>query len=361
MTHIRRLFFIPLAATLLAVSASSAQAVGTTAIDKVRTKTSLTAEDTTVIDNFLADAVREIVNAPDFASIAKVRSDVLTMSRSQHIPYVQQFIEAARRHITAGMSQALTFPADRGNIIRMNLLILVATLEDIRLLDLPLKTLGDRSPLVRYWSARCFANDSVIKILSAGTANARLAQSAAEEMTKHVNLADAATLRLMAEYGGRVPGPAAQNLLTKVADARIAQYGSWKVDAELIDAAILKYLAVRLAVATTPQAKSELAMTFGQLYAHVFQRYLKGKAVIGQAAADRLSAVLVEVEDKALKILLGQPQTTIRRAIETQSDSELLQEYTRLFGADAQGGVLTQKFNIQYTRQGQPARQSPYP
>ncbi len=358
MNH-RWLILILLAAVLSTTICSNCLATGTTAIEQVRTKTSLSAGDQTIIDNFLADAVRDILNTTDFASVAQIRSSVLSMSRSQSTPYVQQFIESTRKHVSSGMSQAASLPADRRDIVRMNLLILIDTLEDVRLLDLPLKMLGDRNTIVRYWAVRCLTSDTILKALSS-TANTQLAQSIAEEMTRYVNQANADTLRLMTNFAGRIPGPQALNLLTKIADTRIARYESWKVQHELLDATILKYLGVRLATAP-PQSKSGLAMRFSQLYSDVFLRYLKGKGAIALKSREQLAAVLIEVEDKSLKTLLGGQTQAIRRAIEAESDNDLLQEYVRLFGNDTQIGLLAQKFSFEYTRQGQPNRKTPYP
>ena len=335
--------------------------VSTSAVENVRAKSTLTDSDLRVIDNFVAEAVRELVNLRDFASVAQLRSVVLSMSRSKQAQYIQRFSEAARKHISAGFDQAARLPQDRQMKVRMNLLILIDTLEDTRLLDLALKMLNDKHDVVRYWAVHGVTNAAVVKKLNAGgSTNSQLAGVIAEALTKQVDNSSGEILQLIAQYAGTARIAQAQALMNKVGDARIAKYESWKVQSELVDAEILKLVAQKIVATPGSLGKKDLGRRFGQLYANVFQRYIKGKAVLSVGQQAKLTSVLVEVEDKSLGILLGQPQTAIKRAIERGEDAALAQEYGRLFGDETRAGVLAAKFNIEYTKPGQPKRVSPY-
>jgi hypothetical protein len=58
--------------------------------------------------------------------------------------------------------------------------------------------------------------------------------------------------------------------------------------------------------------------------------------------------VLAEVENACIGKLLGTPQGTIKRAVERDDMTGLLQEHDRLLGDTSRGGELARKLSFDY-------------
>ena len=79
---IKRATIVVLAAFLALVMHSSSEAVNTREIDALRNKGVLESGDFQIIDNFVGEAVRELVRTRDFTSIARIRTVILSRSTS---------------------------------------------------------------------------------------------------------------------------------------------------------------------------------------------------------------------------------------------------------------------------------------
>jgi len=331
---------------LILVMILRSKAVDTREIEKVLNKQVLDSQDLQIIDDFLAQAVQELVKTRDFTAIARARTVILTNQSSQG-QYAKQFSESAYKYISLGLQQATELPQERQFKVLLNLLILVDGLSDPRLADLAIARLKDNNKAIRYWAVRCVTNSGLIRKLNPpDAANLRLAQRIAKELAALVDSSEPEILALMAEFASEVSIPEGQDLLLQIADIRIKQYAGWKVEYELLDSAILKFLCNK--ITATSSSSSDLARRFGQLYSYAIQRYIKGQEYLRQNNKHYLASVLVETEDKCIGKLLGRPQSTIKRAVESASGGLLLQEYNRLFGDETRAGELTLKLNIDY-------------
>jgi hypothetical protein len=92
------------------------------------------------------------------------------------------------------------------------------------------------------------------------------------------------------------------------------------------------------------------ARHFARLYSYAIQRYIKGRNHLSGAQRQQLISVLAETEEKCLRVLLGRPQTTIRKAVERGDYEGLLLEHNRLFGDPTQPGQLPRKLKFDYER-----------
>ena len=146
-------FFAVLVAFLVFVADSSVTAVDTRVIDEVLKKTVLDSQDFKVIDDFLAEAVPELVRERDFTEIARKRSVIISRKGTQ-AQYIQQFSQSALTHIQAGFGnvQERAWPEERKANVTINLLVLIDGLEDLGLADLALAKLQDANAVVRYWA-----------------------------------------------------------------------------------------------------------------------------------------------------------------------------------------------------------------
>jgi len=320
-------------------------------------KAVLEPRDFKVIDDFLAEAVQELVRQRDFTTIARKRS-VIVSRKGEQAQYAQQFSQSALKHIQAGFGKAQELrPEQRKTSIIINLLILIDGLEDLGLADLALAKLKDANAVVRYWAAHCLTSPAIVQQLNAGAAsNPGLATRIAGQFKDLVDTSNSETLALIAKFAATVNVPQGEGLLLQVADARIKRYADWTVKHELFEIALLKLLESKLPLSSqgpggavpASLGKPAIAQRFAQLYSYAIQRYLKGQDVLNNIQKGHLASVLVDVQEKCVSRLLGGQQATFRRAIERASLTLISDEHNRLLGNGATAGQLPSKLGFDY-------------
>jgi hypothetical protein len=360
--------------SVLAIN-SNAVAVDTKDIDNVIKKGVIDDQDKKIIDDFLSQAVQELVKTKDFTSIAKLRTVILSRKISQS-QYAQQFSESAYKHIQSGFEQAqILRPEDRKTNVIISLLILMDGMEDLRLSDLAMAMLKDQNMVIRYWAVHCLTNPAIIQQLnSAATSNPQPATTIAERLKEVVETSKAEIIVHIAGFAANVNIPEGEELLLHVADERIKRYADWTVKHEFYDIIILKLLESKIPLssqdpgATTPTSlrKTAIAQRFAQLYSYAIQRYIKGKDILNETQLQQLASVLIEIEDKSISRLMGGTQATtrtIRRAIERGDTMEaLLDEHNKLLGNETTAGQLPSKLGFDYsTTPNGPKRTAPIP
>jgi len=354
---------------------SGAEAVDTRQIDAVLKKVVLNNDDLKIIDEFMGEAVRELVQTKNLSDIAKNRT-VILIRQSEQGQYAQQFSESAHKHIYSGLQEASEFirqtdggltPEGRKVVVTVNLLILIDELEDPRLADLAISKLTDKSMVVRYWAVHCITTPSIIKKLnSGGASNLELARSIATKLSKLVESSSPEIIALIAKFAANVEVQEAEDLLLQIADIRIKKYADWSVKYELLDDVILKSLTAKIAniasayhglpardtTAKMAVVQADIASRFGQLYSYVIQRYIKSKSFLSDDQKYQLVSIMVETEDKCISKLLGRTQTGIKRAIETDDTIALLREHDKLLGCKTAAGQLPLKLEFEYGSTG---------
>ena len=323
-------------------------------IESVRSKEVLDSQDLQIIDDFVAQAVQDLVDTEDFTSIAKTRSVILAHKNPGKGPqaqYAGQFSESANRYISAALKKtsALEDKERRVKVI-LNLLILVDNLQDPRLAELALKMLNDENTVIRYWAVHCVTNPDMIRQLDLGeVADLELAVRIAEKLDGLLEQACSEITALAAGFAAEVRIQQGQDLLLKIVDMRISKYADWSVDYEFLDTVILKLLYDKISSAAV--GKSAIGRRFAQLYSYVMQRYIKdtnGGNFLSAAQRHRSASVLVEIERACIGPLLGMPQLVIKRAVEQMDATALLLEHSRLFGDETRAGQLAQKLEFDY-------------
>jgi hypothetical protein len=340
-------------AVFLALTATSAvQAdVDTRLIDEVRGKQVLTNEDLQIIDDFLRDAIRDLLRTRDFTSVAKTRTIILNR-RSTQTQYIRQFSESAYNYISSGLQQAEQLSEERKFKVVLNLLILIDGLEDPRIVELAMERLDSENKAIRYWAVRSVTNPNLLGKFNPDSAEASLFISrVAERLKPLANSSGPEIVTLMAEFTAKSDIEQCEQLLLQIADTRIGMYADWKVESALVDGAILKLLSRKI-TSSSPlgagSARPAFARRFAQLYSYAIQRYIKGREVLSDVAKGQLASVLVETEDKCVSELLGVPQSTMKRAVERDDYSGLLQEHDRLLGGTSGVGQLLLKLKFDY-------------
>lgn len=346
----RAVFAILVCGLVLAVFKVSKAVVDVQGVEGVLKKDVLTQEDYKIIDDFMKDAVSDLVRTDDFTQVAKTRTIIVT-HRGQQRQYVEQYSESAYTHILAGIQEAKTSIRDRNRQFKViaNLLILIDNLKDPKLVGLAVAEIGNQSMAVRYWAIRAATDAGLWATLGQDpSAAGQLAERIITECGRVADSSSPEVLLLMAEFAGRSGAAGAGNLLVAIAEARIKAYADWSVDYALMDAAVLKQLSDKVAAGSTPDVR--VAEQFAQLYSMVMQRYIKGhqSGVLNELERNHLGSVLIETEEKCLGKLLGAPQATIRQAVEGKALDALQREHDRLLGTANQAGALPSKLNFSY-------------
>jgi len=349
---------IVLAAFLVLVMNSSLQGVDTREINRVRNKSMLDDEDRQIIDEFIAEAIGELVKTIDFTSVSKLRRDILT-SRGSQVQYAEQFSVSAHKHISEGLKAADELsPEERRFKVVVNLLILVDGLEDLRLADLAMERLNDERAAIRYWAVHALTNSGIIKQLSStNAAELRLAKKIAEELKKLVEKSGPEVMVLMAKFAAEIKIAEGEELLLAIADARTRRYADWTVRYALLDATILELLCEKMSAGAEPG----MARRFGQLCSYVMQKYISdisGEGFLSDSQRQQLASVLVEIEQSCIQRLFDEPQLTIRRAVGKGDSRALLWEHNRLLGEEGQAGALALKLNFDYGRKPDGSRRT---
>ncbi len=345
---------------ILAVSAaffsffihSTSEGVNISDIDIVRNKPVLENKDLQIIDDFMDEAVQELVSTRDFASIAQIRT-IITLRRtsrksSAEAQYSEQFSESALKYISSALKQAekLT-PKDRRFKMTLNLLILIDGLEDVQLANLAMGLLQDESKVIRYWAVHSITSPGFTKQLNATiAANSQLARNIVDQLQGLLGRSGPETIALIAGFAAEVSIPQGEDLLGRIADMRNKQYADWKVDYEPLDGIVLSLLYEKIFSGAVN--KPAAGRRFAQLYSYVIQRYVKGRDVLNAPQKHQLASVLVETEKSCVSRLLGKPQTVIKSAVERNDYTRLLLEHSRILGDETRAGQLPVKLNFDY-------------
>ncbi len=337
---------------LVLVINSGVADVDTREIDVCSHKEVLDSKDLQIIDDFVAEAVDELVKTIDFTSIARIRTVILSRSSSStdsaKAQYQAQFSDSAHKYISKALQAAdeLT-PAENRFSLIINLLILVDSLQDLRLADLAIKRLNDENDAIRYWAVHSVTNDAIVEKLNAtGEDNLKLAKRITEQLKELVESESPEILALMAEFATKVDIPQGEELLLQIADMRIRRYEDWTVEYELLDGTLLKLLDSKIPSGSVN--KPDIARRFGQLYSYAIQRYVKGQNVLSDTQKHQLASVLVETEILCISKRLRMAQSVIKNAIEQDDYTALLQEHSRLLGDETRAGQLSLRLNFDY-------------
>lgn len=352
----RTVFTFLVCGLVLAILEVSEAVVDLRRIEEVLKKDVLTQQDFQVIDEFMNDAVTDMVRATDFTQVSRTRAIILS-HRSEQAQYAKQYSESAYRQIGEGMQEALTDIRDENTRFKVitNLLILIDSLQDPRLVDLAMQEIGHENNAIRYWAVRGATNPEVWAQIgqSQGSA-AQLATRIMAACGEVVESSSPEVLLQMAEFAGRFNTAQATELLMHVAEARIGSYADWSVSYELMDSGVLKLLCDKI-LAGGNGGSDQLARRFAELSSFAMQRYIKGQNLgrLRDLSRNYLISVLIDTEEKCLNRLLGASQTTIRRAIEAGDLAALQAEHDRLFGTESSAGAIGAKFNFSYGAPGE--------
>ena len=268
------------------VSAGTALAVDTTAIDAVLEKVkadsaSFSSADATEIDAFLESALGEMLTAKNFWEAVDIRGTILQRQGDKSTGrYREEFISSARRHLQFAIEEVLRSEQDETQMRKARaLIVLVSLLQDASLSDFGVGLLDHPDSTVRYWAVKSVTNPSVAAQLKTVTPEA--VQLLGKIVTGLESVIEKEqypeVLSLIVRFAGDIKGSQGKKLIIQVADKRIKAYADWSVQYELMDTEVLAAIGEMILAENPGQDRINLCRRFGQLYSYIIQRYVLGK------------------------------------------------------------------------------------
>lgn len=308
-----------------------------------RSTTNVSAADLEVISKFWRTSLDRMFLAPETQEVVEVRRQ-LSEQKGTEGPFRTAYIEEAIKDISVAFETVEKVElADKKAIVHANLMILVAEFQEPKLIPLALKRVADTDDVVRYWAVKSLTQPTMITELTKPNSadkqtvlKALLDRAAVEQLPQ--------IMRMIIVFAGSVDDPAARQILTSVADARIEAYKNWTVINEDMDIYVLNALG-GVAVLQQGETRSTFGRKFAELYSLVLQRYMKGQSTLSAQNMERLVTVIAEVDQNCLNKMF-EIKTGIITAIGRKTGLE--REYETLFGNRMMAGQLAAKFKFDY-------------
>lgn len=340
--------FTVFTAIILSFLCSSVWAINPGPIDSVRSKEVLSSADFEVIEAFWGDLTGEMLDIVDFTQIARLRAIAVTR-QSDQAQFNEQYIKFARKYLGEALQKSGTIEdTKKRHQVRLNLAILIAQLENPRLIDLAIGILNDDDQAVRYWSVKALTKSGMISQIEKSESMMTRVITA---MGNIIGTVEPKTLNMIVDFTASANSDLTEPLLLKIADMRIAGYEADSLEGFLVDGRILKILCSDLE--TKRNKADEVGPRFGQLYSYTVQKYIKVLSAPDSLSEDRkrqLASVVVDIEDKCIGELTGLVQTVIKRSVENDDANVLLLQHDRLLGNDEKKGEIPSKFGFNYGR-----------
>jgi hypothetical protein len=330
-----------------------AAAVSTAHIDVVRAKEMLADTDTAIIEEFLSAAFDEFFTKTDFSDVAVLRSTIINRSESElesgQIQYGPRFLTAAQKQIAQTLEKNSKLPdSPRKQLLTMNLLILINDLANLEISKIALDYTQTPDVMVRYWAVNCLANNNILRQLNtAGSEETtRLAGQFVQNLQTAVKSESSGDILILAaQFAAGLKYPAANDLLTQIAQKRADLYLNWQVNDEMIECSILKSLSDRVQI--DPDNAKITAKEFAILYSLVVQRYVLGIDTLPAANISNLVSVIAQSEKYITRFISDWPGS-LKRTIEKGGATGLLAEHDALFGSASMAGKLPTTAGFDY-------------
>ena len=328
-------------------------AVNTARIDVVRSKEMMADTDTEVIEAFLSEAFNEILAKSDFSDIASLRIAIVSRSTSElesgQIQYGPRFFTAAQKQVSQAFQKTSQMPdSHRKDLLTMNLLILVNDLGNVEIAKNAFDYIQNPKTMIRYWAVGCLTNNNILRQLNltGSTENSRLAEQFSQKLQAVAQTEQSGDILIqLVQFASAVKNPAANEILSQIAQKRIELYLNWQVENEMVESWILKALSDK-AKSDTENA-SVLAKNFAILYSLVVQRYVIGQETLPETNIRNLISVIAQAEKYLLQLLPDWPGN-LKSAIEKGGGSTLLAQHDLLLGSANAVGRLPAAANFDY-------------
>jgi hypothetical protein len=339
--NMKRILAIALIVSNVGVAASTRE------IDEVRKKTVFTSEDLAIVDSFINNVFREMLEAPTVNDSVKRREDILVrLPKEGQDGYKQQFIESVQRNIASSLQAVGTWTDEKFiKGMRLNLAVMVGLVDAPQLMDLALKMTETDEIAVRYWAIKAFTGREVAAFIKANPTS-ELVQAVIEEFNNVAALNSPIILEMAAKFAADIDAPQTNEILSKIAQTRIDAYRRRVAVHESSDGQILSVIASRMRA--SEQNKQALANNFAGLLASVLQKYQSGMSPdsgLGEISSQQLITAIANIEKNVLPGL--NVSSELIRAVERKNIGDFQQAYTSLFGQDGNQGEVAAKLGVE--------------
>lgn len=333
---------------------STVSAVNTQDIDDVLEQHSsgnkaIDTADSTVIDQFLDSAIAEMLNATELSEAVDLRSEIIKRKGNENTSkYSAKFVELLDKHLNSALIEVQRILDDKlRKQMTRNLIILVASVQDIDLAHFALDALSNDDITIRYWAVKAMANQAVSEQIKAGR-NKQIASEILDSFGKLVQMQNhGEILQLLTQFAANHNGSDGNELLLKIADVRITAYRNWAVEYEFVDVELLKALGNNILSEKSDQ-KNLFGRKFGRLYSCMIQRFVLGEDALRPYQKSRLASAITEVEQSTVSRLMGVPRTALKNAVEKSNYPLLRRQHDSLLGSTAMAGELGEKYKFDY-------------
>jgi len=321
----------------------------------------LNSGDKKVIAEFVSRSLEEMVIALDYKDMADIRGEIVSRSViKKPSQYSMAFAASMEKAVKPALAEVARL-SDKSRMmqLKLNLLILLAQVENMELAPVGMSMFDDKNAAVRYWAVNSVANTEIAtQLKSKVTGDEKLAKQIISRFDKMVNDRTLPEiLNLIVGFADVLDTPQADALLVRIADVRIKSYAAWKVKFELMDANLLNSLARCIKANKTGNEKeiAEIARRFAQLYSYAIQRYVSGFETLEASQKAQLKFVLADVEQSSVSKLLGRSQNVIKQYVNNSSQrslDSLGKEHDSLLGKASRAGRLAYELKYDYGTDG---------
>jgi hypothetical protein len=353
-------------AVIAGFSATNLFASDSEAIEKIRDSAGsakLSPEDVLAINDFVSECATRMLLAEDISQVSQIRSTISALKGTRQTQYTIEFASAVKNTLEKSFSQIATLEqGTRRTHIELNLVILAAEIEDLRLAEFGLRMIDSENSALQYWAIKTIASPQIAKQLnSIATSDPELKAKIVTALSRLIKRGlYSSSMALIVDFIEAL-GPKdkdASVLLHRIANRRIAEYENWTVKYELLDRNLLEQLTRCTINAGSVSKRALCAKTFAQLYSYIIQRYMIGREILSETSKQQLASVIVDTESYSIGQgkFLDRAQATIRKAVSKRKFKDLKREHDLLFGSANKAGRLASdlKFNYGIDKTGDP-------
>lgn len=324
-------------------------------IEEIRRRTEasgaeLDSTDRSLIEEYWETALNTMLLAGSAEDIVIIRRHLEEQLGTQPLSfYTSAYIAAAKRHLETAFSNVTRIgDAQKQELLEQNLMVLTAQMKSPALADIALAKIDAKNPVVRYWAVKAVTNSGVIQLLSSEiTRDEETQTKILNALKERIGLEQQVEIQtMMINFAAAMNHPVAREMLLTIADRRIEAYKNWSIENGPMDSRLLIAMGNLTLMSTDAEVKRDFAHKFAQLYALVFQAYMKGESFLPPQQLEQVIGVILEVDRTILPKLLNVSQTGVLRAI--QRKAGLDREYETIFGDRSRAGDLGTLYKFDY-------------
>ena len=348
------LFFIAFVVFLLPITCLAAG--GSTQLQLIREKVGsgkLSDHDIKAIGAFVDEQLELMLFESDIAVIVDLRCGIVNEKGESPSQYWLEYIRAVKKGMESTFKNLEHQPdSARKTYLQLNLLILASEMESLQMAEFGLGMMSNPNAAIQYWAIKTIASPAIAEQLSSPVTEdpdlkAKIMATLKASVRKGLY---SSSLAEVIGFLNSFENKSANELLCQITEKRIADYESWSVEYELLEADLLKALAKKTVLANSVPERAACAKAYAQLYSYVIQRFLLGQTVLSEESLMQLTSVIADVEATTIGPgkFLDMNQQSLKQAIIQKDYDDLLNEHDKLLGSENRAGRLGLELKFDY-------------